>query len=87
MSSHQARKRFGQNFLTDESVVESIVRAVGPARDDNVVEIGPGLSALTRPLLERLNHLTAVEIDRDLAARLRKQFEPCLLYTSPSPRD
>ncbi|MGE8642743.1 MAG: ribosomal RNA small subunit methyltransferase A, partial [Achromobacter sp.] len=75
MSQHQARKRFGQNFLTDESVVESIVRAVAPARDDAVVEIGPGLSALTRPLLERLDHLTAVEIDRDLAARLRKQFE------------
>ena len=75
MSQHQARKRFGQNFLTDESVVESIVRAVSPARDDTVVEIGPGLSALTRPLLERLDHLTAVEIDRDLAARLRKQFE------------
>jgi 16S rRNA (adenine1518-N6/adenine1519-N6)-dimethyltransferase len=75
MSQHQARKRFGQNFLTDESVVESIVRAVSPARDDSVVEIGPGLSALTRPLLERLDHLTAVEIDRDLAARLRKQFD------------
>jgi 16S rRNA (adenine1518-N6/adenine1519-N6)-dimethyltransferase len=75
MSQHQARKRFGQNFLTDESVVESIVRAVAPARGDTVVEIGPGLSALTRPLLERLDRLTAVEIDRDLAARLRKQFE------------
>ncbi|SAI65874.1 dimethyladenosine transferase [Bordetella ansorpii] len=74
MSQHQARKRFGQNFLTDESVVESIVRAIGPAQDDRVIEIGPGLSALTRPLLERLSHLTAVEIDRDLAARLRKQY-------------
>ena len=71
---HQARKRFGQNFLTDESVVESIVRAIGPAQDDRVIEIGPGLSALTRPLLERLSHLTAVEIDRDLAARLRKRL-------------
>ena len=75
MSQHQARKRFGQNFLTDDSVVESIVRAVAPARGDAVVEIGPGLSALTRPLLERLDRLTVVEIDRDLAARLRKQFE------------
>ncbi|WP_251863996.1 16S rRNA (adenine(1518)-N(6)/adenine(1519)-N(6))-dimethyltransferase RsmA [Achromobacter sp. Marseille-Q4962] len=79
MSQHQARKRFGQNFLTDESVVESIVRAVAPARGDTVVEIGPGLSALTRPLLERLDHLTAVEIDRDLAARLRKQFDAARL--------
>lgn len=74
MSAHQARKRFGQHFLTDESVVESIVRAIGPARDDRVVEIGPGLSALTRPLLDRIDHLTAVEIDRDLAARLRRQY-------------
>jgi len=74
MSQHQARKRFGQHFLTDDSVVESIVRAIGPAADDPVIEIGPGLSALTRPLLERLSHLTAVEIDRDLAARLRKQY-------------
>ena len=74
MSQHQARKRFGQNFLTDESVVESIVRAIDPASDDRVIEIGPGLSALTKPLLERLSHLTAVEIDRDLAARLRKQY-------------
>ena len=76
MSQHQARKRFGQHFLTDESVVESIVRAIAPARDDHVVEIGPGLSALTAPLLQRLDRLTAVEIDRDLAARLRKQYPP-----------
>lgn len=76
MAQHQARKRFGQNFLTDESVVDNIVRAVAPAADDRVVEIGPGLSALTRPLLDRLSRLTVVEIDRDLAARLRKQYPP-----------
>ncbi|OZI77746.1 16S rRNA (adenine(1518)-N(6)/adenine(1519)-N(6))-dimethyltransferase RsmA [Bordetella genomosp. 12] len=76
MSQHQARKRFGQHFLTDESVVESIVRAIAPARDDAVVEIGPGLSALTAPLLERLDKLSVVEIDRDLAARLRKKYPP-----------
>lgn len=74
MAQHQARKRFGQHFLTDESVVEAIVRAIGPARGDRMIEIGPGLSALTRPLLEHLAHLTAVEIDRDLAARLRGQY-------------
>ncbi|OZI40966.1 16S rRNA (adenine(1518)-N(6)/adenine(1519)-N(6))-dimethyltransferase [Bordetella genomosp. 1] len=74
MSQHQARKRFGQHFLTDESVTDSIVRAVAPARDDHVVEIGPGLSALTAPLLDRLDRLTVVEIDRDLAARLRKKY-------------
>ncbi|AHV94613.1 16S rRNA (adenine(1518)-N(6)/adenine(1519)-N(6))-dimethyltransferase RsmA [Bordetella holmesii] len=76
MSQHQARKRFGQHFLTDESVVESIVRAIAPARDDAVVEIGPGLSALTAPLLEKLDTLSVVEIDRDLAARLRKKYPP-----------
>jgi len=74
MSQHQARKRFGQHFLTDESVVDAIVRAIAPARGDHVIEIGPGLSALTRPLLDRLDRLTAVEIDRDLAARLRRQY-------------
>ena len=71
MSKHQARKRFGQHFLTDESVIEGIVRAIAPASDDHVVEIGPGLSALTQPLLRSLAHLTVIEIDRDLAARLR----------------
>jgi 16S rRNA (adenine1518-N6/adenine1519-N6)-dimethyltransferase len=74
MIRHFARKRFGQHFLTDESVVDAIVRAIAPARGDRVVEIGPGLSALTRPLLDRLDHLAAVEIDRDLAARLRGQY-------------
>ncbi|MDM9559962.1 16S rRNA (adenine(1518)-N(6)/adenine(1519)-N(6))-dimethyltransferase RsmA [Bordetella petrii] len=74
MSRHQARKRFGQHFLTDESVVEAIVRAIAPARDDCMVEIGPGLSALTQPLLRSLARLTVVEIDRDLAARLRGQY-------------
>ncbi len=71
---HQARKRFGQHFLVDESITESIVRAVNPRRGDNVVEIGPGLSALTRPLLDKLDLLKVIEIDRDLAARLRKQY-------------
>lgn len=76
MAQHQARKRFGQHFLTDESVTEAIVRAIGPDSRDVVVEIGPGLSALTQPLLRSLNHLNVVEIDRDLAARLRKQYPP-----------
>src|SRR5690606_21995731 len=73
MSKHQARKRFGQHFLTDDSVIEGIVRAIAPAPDDHIVEIGPGLSALTQPWLRSLKHLTVVEIDRDLAARLRNQ--------------
>ncbi|CAM5439245.1 16S rRNA (adenine(1518)-N(6)/adenine(1519)-N(6))-dimethyltransferase RsmA [Eoetvoesiella caeni] len=74
--THQARKRFGQNFLVDEGVVESIVRAIAPASGENVVEIGPGLSALTQPLLRSLDRLTVIEIDRDLAARLRKTYPP-----------
>ncbi|ARP91582.1 16S rRNA (adenine(1518)-N(6)/adenine(1519)-N(6))-dimethyltransferase [Bordetella genomosp. 9] len=76
MAQHQARKRFGQHFLVDESVVDAIVRAIGPGADDAMVEIGPGLSALTRPLLQRLRRLTVVEIDRDLAGRLRAEFPP-----------
>ncbi len=74
--AHQARKRFGQHFLIDEGVVDAIVRSIDLNRDDTVVEIGPGLSALTGPLLNALDHLTVVEIDRDLAARLRGQHAP-----------
>lgn len=71
MSKHRARQRFGQNFLTDLGIIEQIVRAVDPQPDDNLIEIGPGLSALTEPLLVRVKHLKAIEIDRDLTARLR----------------
>ncbi|MCX7222064.1 MAG: 16S rRNA (adenine(1518)-N(6)/adenine(1519)-N(6))-dimethyltransferase RsmA [Burkholderiales bacterium] len=74
MTAHQARKRFGQNFLVDLAVVDAIVRAIAPKRDDVMIEIGPGLSALTAPLLDQLEKLTATEIDRDLAARLRQRF-------------
>jgi 16S rRNA (adenine1518-N6/adenine1519-N6)-dimethyltransferase len=74
MSAHIARKRFGQHFLTDEGVIHGIVRAIGPRRDDVMVEIGPGQAALTAPLLEHLNHLHAVELDRDLAPRLTQRF-------------
>lgn len=73
-SHHPARKRFGQNFLVDTAVIESIVRAVGPKPEDRMVEIGPGLSALTNPLLARLNHLTVIEIDRNLVSRLKQRF-------------
>ncbi|MDE2584427.1 MAG: 16S rRNA (adenine(1518)-N(6)/adenine(1519)-N(6))-dimethyltransferase RsmA [Betaproteobacteria bacterium] len=73
---HVARKRFGQNFLQDRQVVADIVNAVNPPRDGLVVEIGPGLGALTEPLLARLDHLHVVEIDRDLIARLKKTYPP-----------
>ncbi|MCX7693858.1 MAG: 16S rRNA (adenine(1518)-N(6)/adenine(1519)-N(6))-dimethyltransferase RsmA [Tepidimonas taiwanensis] len=69
---HRARKRFGQHFLTDPAVIDAIVRAIDPEAGDCVVEIGPGLGALTQPLVERLQRLTVVELDRDLAARLRR---------------
>jgi 16S rRNA (adenine1518-N6/adenine1519-N6)-dimethyltransferase len=68
---HQPRKRFGQHFLADVSVIDAIVRAIGPKPGQPMVEIGPGLAALTQPLVERLGRLTVVELDRDLAVRLR----------------
>jgi 16S rRNA (adenine1518-N6/adenine1519-N6)-dimethyltransferase len=71
VQGHRARKQFGQNFLVDQSFIGRIVDAVAPAADECVIEIGPGLGALTSPLLARLRHLHVVEIDRDLAARLR----------------
>ncbi len=72
MSRHQPRKRFGQHFLVDTAVLDSIVGAIDPRPGQPLVEIGPGLGALTRPLLERCERLTVVELDRDLAARLRR---------------
>jgi 16S rRNA (adenine1518-N6/adenine1519-N6)-dimethyltransferase len=68
---HVARKRFGQHFLCDPSIIDGIVRAIAPAPADAMVEIGPGLAALTQPLVERVGRLTVIELDRDLAARLR----------------
>jgi len=65
------RKRFGQNFLQDTNMIHAIVRVMNLSPKDNVIEIGPGMGALTRPLLARLNHLTVVEIDRDLQAVLQ----------------
>ena len=74
MKEHVARKRFGQNFLVDQGIIGAIVSAINPQRGDTVVEIGPGLGAITRPLLDRVDHLHVVEIDRDLIARLKKQY-------------
>ena len=68
---HIARKRFGQHFLVDPAVIEAIVRAIDPRAGQAMVEIGPGLAALTQPLVERLGKLAVIELDRDLAARLR----------------
>lgn len=71
MTQHIARKRFGQHFLSDGCIIDAIVRAIDPQPGDPMVEIGPGLAALTQPLVERLGHLTVIELDRDLAKRLR----------------
>ncbi len=69
---HIARKRFGQHFLTDDAIIDGIVQAIDPLAGQRMVEIGPGLAALTQPLVERLGHLTVIELDRDLAVRLRE---------------
>ena len=71
MAQHHARKRFGQHFLTDAAVIEQIVQAIAPHKGDAMVEIGPGLAAMTQPLVERLGHLHVIELDRDLVKRLR----------------
>ena len=76
MVRHIPRKRFAQHFLVDETVIADIVAAIAPQPQDRTVEIGPGLGALTRPLLERLERLQAVEIDRDIVARLSASFPP-----------
>jgi 16S rRNA (adenine1518-N6/adenine1519-N6)-dimethyltransferase len=72
VEAHVARKRFGQHFLADRGVIDDIVAAIGPKPGQVLVEIGPGLGALTLPLIERSERLTVIELDRDLAARLRR---------------
>ena len=69
---HRARKRFGQHFLADSAIIDAIVRAIAPQPGQAMIEIGPGLAALTQPLVERLGRLAVIELDRDLAARLRQ---------------
>ena len=74
--SHRPRTRFSQNFLVDESAIAAIVYAVGPRPGDRMVEIGPGLAAITRPLARVVPPLHVVEIDRDIVARLEREFGP-----------
>ena len=73
---HLARKRFGQNFLSDPNIIRKIIEAIRPLPGDRMVEIGPGLGAMTEPLMARLDHLHVVEIDRDLIARLKEKHPP-----------
>jgi len=75
MPGHRARKRFGQHFLTDPGVIDAILRSIHATKDDVVVEIGPGQGAITAALAASAGHLHAVELDRDLAARLRRQYD------------
>ncbi|MCY4313487.1 MAG: 16S rRNA (adenine(1518)-N(6)/adenine(1519)-N(6))-dimethyltransferase, partial [Gammaproteobacteria bacterium] len=74
MSRITPRKRFGQHFLTDQVVLESIIRAFSPKRDDRVLEIGPGTGILTEVLLDHLDYLVAIEIDRDMVKHLNQRF-------------
>jgi len=71
---HRARKRFGQNFLHDENIIQRIIHSVSPRPGDNIVEIGPGLGALTELLFETSNNINVVELDRDLVTRLQQRF-------------
>ena len=73
-AKHRPRKRFGQNFLQNQTVIDDIVRAIGPARDDCMVEIGPGLGALTEPLARALNQLHVIELDRDIVAAMQGRY-------------
>ncbi|RBA23260.1 16S rRNA (adenine(1518)-N(6)/adenine(1519)-N(6))-dimethyltransferase RsmA [Herminiimonas fonticola] len=73
---HIPRKRFGQNFLTDDGVLHNIILAIDPQPQDTMVEIGPGLAAMTRLLLQGVDQMHVVELDRDLVERLKKTFDP-----------
>lgn len=74
MDKHRPRKRFGQNFLSDKRVIQRIAEAINPQSSDHILEIGPGQAALTKALLPHCGRLSAIEIDRDLAASLRQEF-------------
>ena len=71
---HLAKKRFGQNFLTDQAIIASLIDAINPQSNDLLVEIGPGLGALTKPLLNKIDHLHVVEIDRDIVSWMQKEY-------------
>lgn len=78
MQHYKTKKRFGQHFLNDYSVIEKLIYEINPSPTDKIVEIGPGLGALTFPMLEKINALDVVEIDRDVIARLQQRNDPKL---------
>ncbi len=71
---HVAKKRFGQNFLTDQAIIASLIDAINPKKVETIVEIGPGLGALTKPLIKKIDHLHVVEIDRDIVSWMQKEY-------------
>src|SRR3954447_16037673 len=71
---HVAKKRFGQNFLTDQAIISSLIEAINPQDNQTIVEIGPGLGALTKPLLAKIEHLHVVEIDRDIVSWMQAEY-------------
>ena len=71
---HIAKKRFGQNFLTDQAIIASLIDAINPQKAETIVEIGPGLGALTKPLIKKIDHLHVVEIDRDIVSWMQKEY-------------
>ncbi len=73
MKGHLPRKRFGQHFLTDSAIIDAIVAEIDPRPGQRLIEIGPGLGAMTHPVARRCGHLTVIELDRDLAAKLRRR--------------
>lgn len=77
---HRAKKRFGQNFLVDENIIQRIIDSINPQADDSIIEIGPGLGAITAPLLKRVDRLDVIELDRDVIPKLLKN---CLLLGTP----
>ena len=76
---HLAKKRFGQNFLTDQSIISSLIEAINPLQNQLIIEIGPGLGALTKPLLKKINHLHVVEIDRDIVSWMQNEYSSATL--------
>jgi 16S rRNA (adenine1518-N6/adenine1519-N6)-dimethyltransferase len=71
---HVAKKRFGQNFLADQAIISSLIEAIDPHKNQTIVEIGPGLGALTKPLLKKIDHLHVVEIDRDIVSWMQTEY-------------
>ena len=71
---HIAKKKFGQNFLKDAAIIHSIIQSINPLPNDLLIEIGPGLGALTKPLLEKTNRLLAIELDRDIVSWMENEY-------------